>query len=116
MNGSHGLQPLRLVVQAGSEVRLDAGGSRDPDGQALRFRWFNYAEVNRGPAGMPPLALDGGATAQVRFRIPALREAAQYHVIVEVRDTGEPALFAYRRVIINVIAAAPAAPAADPAR
>lgn len=103
VNGSHGPQPLRMSVLAGSQVRLDASRSTDPDGQPLRFRWIAYAEANRGPSDMPQFEPSRIAGPVAIFQIPDLRERGEYHVILEVRDGGTPALTSYRRVIIQVV-------------
>lgn len=105
VNGSAERSPLRATIQAGMELRLDAGGSHDPDGQALQFHWFNYAEGNRGAAAAAPLNFETPDAPLLRFAAPPLREPGQYQVVVEVRDTGEPALIRYRRVIIDVVPA-----------
>ena len=103
VNGSAERAPLRVIIQAGMELRLDASGTRDPDGQALQFHWSSYAETSRGAAAAVPLNLEAPDAAILRFTVPPLRESGQYQLVLEVRDAGEPALFRYRRVIVDVL-------------
>jgi hypothetical protein len=116
-------------------VPLDAAGTTDPDGDALRFRWFFYPEAGMGIPGdpvrvrtAPPLAPAPPTTAAPsvpsagpREPPPRLRiEGASgtkatlvpkapgiAHVILEVKDDGRPSLTSYRRVILNVKSATP---------
>jgi hypothetical protein len=48
-----------IDVTVGVPLTLDAAGTRDPDANALTYRWFFYAEAgtaspaSRSPAGRP---------------------------------------------------------------
>ncbi len=99
VNGIPGKAPVELEAKPGDTVRLSATGTSDPDGNALRLRWFQYAE-----AGTLPVRIDlqDSAVQQASFQIPKTEKAGTIHVILEVRDNGEPGLFAYRRVIVSV--------------
>jgi hypothetical protein len=81
-------------------VVLDAGDSRDPDRQQLRFAWEVYPEPGsyRGPAPMVPDA----DSAKASFIAPDVKLAQTLHLIVSVTDTGTPPLTRYRRVIVTV--------------
>ena len=48
VNGVEGKAPLMLDATVGSPVSLDAGKSRDRDGNGLQFSWFFYAEAGSG--------------------------------------------------------------------
>ncbi len=95
---------LRREAQAAELLTLSASASRDSDHQPLRFRWWTYDE----PSGGLRPELSGADTPTVSFRIPATAPGRELHLIVEVRDTGEPPLVAYRRVVIQI--SAPRAP------
>ena len=62
VNGRPGTEPLVVEAQVDAPVILDASGTTDPDGQALAFTWFFYAEAGTGIPGQPVL---------VRRRFPA---------------------------------------------
>ncbi len=113
VNGETGTAPIRLEAEVGNPVVLDASASRDPDGQKLRFRWLHYAE-----AGTAEVAVAGSDGAQatvtpiatcranwLRTNLPC-PAAGTAHVILAITDDGTPPLTSYRRVILNVRAAA----------
>ena len=116
VNGDGGLAPLTLHVPTGGQVMLDAGGSRDPDGNRLTYRWINYAEAGfDGAASNAELALS--ASEGPRTTVTAVRRCArawldlpqvpcpavrQAQVVLAVTDDGTPALTRYRRIIIEV--------------
>lgn len=107
VNGAAGKAPLHLSVKGGEQVKLSAEGSRDPDGNGLAYRWFVYPEAG-APRRLPPaVAIAGADTPAATVAVPAAL-ATPLHVILEVRDDGIPALFSYRRIILD--------PAARPAK
>jgi hypothetical protein len=118
VNGTESTAPIVIDTEVGRPIVLDAGSSRDPDGQRLSYRWFHYAEAGFVPgANLAAVTLSAAdaprttvtATAACRptwlpFRAPC--GAGVAHVILAVTDAGSPALTSYRRVILNVKAAA----------
>jgi hypothetical protein len=125
VNGRSGTEPLVLDAVVGTSVVLDAAGTSDPDGHALRFTWFHYPEAGTGipgqpvrereparegaggtppPVGMPPqppprVAIEAASTARatVTPKVPGVA-----HVILAVEDDGQPSLTSYRRVILRM--------------
>ena len=97
VNGQNGLSPLTIQVQAGAEVRLDASGSTDPDGNALTFHWWQQPEI-----GDASLVITGADQPQATVSIPQDAKGKSLHVICEVHDNGPFRLVAYRRVILSV--------------
>jgi hypothetical protein len=98
--------PDRISVRSGERFVLDAGGTRDPDGDGLSFLWFQYPEAGTLRA---PIPLDG---AENRVRVsavaPPVTKPETAHFILRVTDKGQPALSRYKRVIVTVVPAAPA--------
>jgi hypothetical protein len=99
---------------------LDAQGTQDGDGNDLSYQWFYYREAGFGPPKMDREAWEK-ALAQAepwRALVPGpLVELAdtdgqmttvtplapgEAHIILAVTDDGEPALTAYRRVILDI--------------
>jgi len=103
LNGAPGDAPAVLDAKAGETVKLSALGSRDPDGDALTYRWWQYAEVSGRPGLSPPkLEVVDADQPQASFVVPTVVEPTTYQVILEVRDSGTPAITRYRRVLVNV--------------
>jgi hypothetical protein len=55
VNGQKGTAPLEITTRVGERVTLDATGTRDRDGNALRYTWFFYPEAGAGIPGRPVL-------------------------------------------------------------
>ncbi len=132
VNGHAGKAPIDISAQVGVPVVLDATGTRDPDGDALRFTWVFYPEAGTGIPARPvfagglspvggggsqstggiPSAGPGGAeavpprvTVQDEHGMKALVMpdiAGVSHVILAVEDNGTPSLTSYRRIIFRV--------------
>jgi hypothetical protein len=89
-----------LRARRGETVTLDAGGSTDPDGHTLAFRWWQDR-----PAGTSSVALDirGSDPAVARLVVPAVAVPGEtLHVICQVTDGGTPQLTRYQRVVVTV--------------
>jgi len=101
LNGAGGTAPVEIAARPGETVRLSAAGSRDPDGDAVDYGWWQYREseaVNRNPR----VELQRGDSIETRFVVPDVSETTRFHVILEARDKGAPALTSYRRAIVTV--------------
>ncbi len=99
VNGDLTRAVLPIEARSGTEVRLSASGSIDPDGHPLKFKWSVYPEAGtyRGE-----VALTGGDKDRVTFKAPTVTERQTIHVLVELMDGGVPALTSYRRAVITV--------------
>jgi hypothetical protein len=88
-----------LTVKSGEMVRLSAAGTTDPDGDKIFSRWFIYKEA--GDYNGTINVRDSNAI-EASFVAPEVSQTREIHVILEVKDDGEPNLYSYRRVIITV--------------
>ena len=132
VNGIAGTAPLEIAARVGEPVVLDAAGTRDPDGNALKYAWSYYPEAGTGIPGRPvyagglraafamppagaggiPSAPEGGLpTPRPRVTIAGASSARATvtpqvagiaHVILAVEDDGTPSLTSYRRVILTI--------------
>lgn len=116
INADDGSGVLYLKLKEGESVTLDAGATVDPDKDNLSFHWFHYpeagfvkdtvmADISIGSASKRKTTV----TAVKACRDPWLPELVGEcksngvaHLILAVRDSGEPALTRYRRVVIQV--------------
>ena len=88
------------AAKAGDHVELKATG-KDPDGDKLRYRWWQYEEVDTYPG---KVQLNGADSNQAFFTVPAdANPGASIHIVLEVNDTGTPTLTRYQRVVVTVI-------------
>ncbi len=101
VNGLRGKGVIRLKAQPRERIKLSAAGTTDPDGQTLTYRWYHYPEAGtfRGA-----LTVQGADTPEAQIDIPPTARPGTAHVILEVKDNGVPALWSYRRVIIDITA------------
>jgi hypothetical protein len=119
VDGKRGTQPVRIDAQVGQHLTLDASGTRDPDGDRLRYRWFAYNEAGAGSGQNRATVSVGnarGRTATIKPistcvpawlpEVPCRAPSGVAHVILAVTDSGSPRLTSYRRVIVNVHPAA----------
>ena len=97
LNGDASQQVLTIDAAPGAAVQLSAAESSDPDGDELDYEWFLYPEAGtyRGPAEL------NAASPETRFVVPPDAAGKTMHLIVAVRDRGDPPLVRYRRAVIR---------------
>nr|MBI1229376.1 DUF1593 domain-containing protein [Cytophagales bacterium] len=98
INGNRSNKIMRISADPGETISLDASLSSDPDGDRLSFSWFRY-EAADTYTGV--LDIDNATGDSIGFTLPEDLSNDDIHIILEVRDSGEPALTAYRRVILE---------------
>jgi len=99
VNGDDSRAVLLAKAAPGSVLDLDAGGSSDPDGDALGYSWSVYTEAGTYDG---PVEISGAKTGRAAVTIPAEATGHSLHIILEVTDAGSPSLYAYRRVVVEV--------------
>lgn len=98
VNKKRGAEPLKLTVKPGGTLKLDAAGTTDPDEDILQYKWWIYPE----PSTITGAQLESMDKAQTKFMVPQTAKSGEIHLILEVTDSGFPALTSYRRVIVTV--------------
>ncbi len=89
---------LEMETSPGAQVELSAHGSSDPDGDTLEYRWWVYREAGSYWADASIRSAD---KATAVLTVPKEASGRTIHVILEVTDTGQPPLVAYRRVVLQ---------------
>ena len=88
----------RIPARPGETVRLE-GAASDPDGNAVRVRWWQWKDVDTYP-GQVPISNPTSLAASVQ--VPADASAGQtIHLVLEATDDGRPALTLYQRVVVT---------------
>jgi hypothetical protein len=99
LNADRTRRVLRTKTEPGAQVKLSAQGSSDPDGDKLGYRWWVYREAGSFWDDAP---IRGADKAEAVVTVPKEASGRTIHAILEVTDTGNPPLTAYRRMVIEV--------------
>ncbi|MBI3418473.1 MAG: DUF1593 domain-containing protein [Verrucomicrobia bacterium] len=103
LNGDTTKNVLELTAKPGETVSLSAAGSSDPDGNTLTKTWFIYREAGTFSGEVNLSGTSGDTTSFVAPAVDARTpKPATIHVILQVRDTGQPNLFSYRRAVVTL--------------
>jgi hypothetical protein len=87
-------------VRPGEAVSLNAKGTTDPDGDGLRYRWWQYREAGTYDG---TIEFRDAAKRNTSFTVPGgVGQGEIIHVICEVTDNGAPPLTRYQRVVLTV--------------
>ena len=90
---------LDRVVAPGETVSLSASKTQDPDGDDLSFTWWQYYDADTVEARID--IANSTSQTDASFVVPD-ESGRNIHVILEVKDNGEPALTRYQRVILTI--------------
>lgn len=91
--------PADLGARPGETIQLSASAS-DPDGDDLTYGWWQYREAGSCPL---PAEIDGADSPIASVIVPLNAEPGQtLHFILEVKDSGNPALTRFARTIVRV--------------
>lgn len=91
---------LDRIAKPGAEIKLNAKGTKDPDGDKLTYRWWQYTEADSYPG---TVNIRNANNKKASFMIPAdVRKGETIHIICEVKDSGTPQLTRYQRVVLTI--------------
>ena len=97
IDGHQGPSPFVIKAKAGETIHLDASKSKDPDGNNVRFQWWQQPEI-----GTAKLTIDDANKSIINVHIPADAADQTLHLVCEVSDNGAFSLKSYRRIIVQV--------------
>lgn len=99
LNGDRTNRVIRLKASPGDKLELSAEGSDAGDpGQHIKLSWWIYQEAGSVSGG----ALGQSTGTSTVLTLPANAKKGSVHVILQAEDDGVPALFAYRRVVVDL--------------
>jgi hypothetical protein len=98
-NNNKSKDVAHLTAKPGETVKLSAAGTSDPDADKIIYRWFVYKEAGDYNG---TIDIRGSNAIEASFIAPEVSQTREIHVILEIKDDGEPNLYSYRRVIITV--------------
>ncbi len=89
-----------IQVKGGKKIVIDAGKTTDPDGDTLKFNWWQYTDAGSydGIVEIKDVNSD-----KVSFTAPKVSKTETVHIILEVSDNGSPMLKGYQRIIVEII-------------
>jgi hypothetical protein len=94
-----GSEPLFVAVTPGRTVMLDASGSIDPDGHAIKAAWSMDVAASSFSGTVNLSATQGPViTAHAPESFP---ERQSFHILLAITDNGQPPLTRYRRIILT---------------
>ena len=89
----------RVAARPGQTVRLE-GAATDPDGNAVRVRWWRWKDVDGYPG---EVSFSSPASLATSIQVPADAVAGQtIQLVLEATDDGAPPLTRYARVVVSV--------------
>ncbi|MFO7658188.1 MAG: DUF1593 domain-containing protein [Bacteroidales bacterium] len=93
-------EELDRTVSSGETVTINAKKTNDPDGDEFSFKWWQYKEAGSYEGSVN---LQNPQAGVATFVAPKVNKPETIHIILEVKDNGDPALKSYKRMIIKVM-------------
>ncbi len=85
INGNKGLSTIEIKVAPGERVLLDISGSKDADGDEVKYKLFSMDEV---ATSLPVDNISQEGNGNFAVEIPENCGSKELHLICEVTDSG----------------------------
>ena len=99
VNDIEGTVTIQLDAKPGKVIRLDGGKSYDPDGRNLIPEWLYYREAGNCSKEIKFTRINSMKTS---FVVPEVEKPETAHILFILRNDGNPPLYSYRRILINI--------------
>ncbi len=100
VGNDNSLDILNLSAKAGKALKMNASQTFDPDGDGLIFKWWVLPEA--GTYG-GDIRIENEHSPKVTVLLPSDAAGKSLHIILEVTDSGTPALTSYRRIVVEIV-------------
>jgi len=100
VNGSKETEIIQIRAKPGKVIKLDGGKSYDPDGRNLIPEWLYYREAG---TCSKEISLTQKASMKISFVVPDTEQPGTSHIVFILKNDGDPALYSYRRILINIV-------------
>jgi hypothetical protein len=97
VNGNEGNDVIHLMPVVGADLKLDAGGTTDPDDDRLSYHWFVYPEAGTYSG---TVNIEEAENSAAQIHLPTDAADKEIHIVLAVTDSGRPPLTRYQRVVI----------------
>ena len=98
LNEDNSLQALEISAKPGERISLNATGSSDIDGDELSYEWRFYPEAGTYTG---KLDIKNSTNIKTSLVVPKDASGTTLHVLLILKDDGEPQLTRYRRLVIE---------------
>ena len=98
VDGDKTKQVIYKMVTSGTDLEVSASDSYDPDGDKLNYHWWIYGEAGTYQG---KVKIAHSASNKTTVNVPADARGKTIHLILTLRDQGDPALTSYRRIVIT---------------
>jgi hypothetical protein len=98
INGDASNKIIKIAAKPNKEIKLDASGSKDPDGNKISYRWFYYKEASDYPG---EFSIQDPSLPVQTLILPKDLEDRKIHIVLEIKDDASLELVSYKRVILS---------------
>jgi hypothetical protein len=98
INGDASNKIIKIAAKPNKEIKLDASGSKDPDGNKISYRWFYYKEASDYPG---EFSIQDPSLPVQNLILPKDLEDRKIHIVLEIKDDASLELVSYKRVILS---------------